>query len=250
MSIVTPGTWDEQAGIVHSPVFATRAPRRLPSAAHRIFSAAIYAAEQADRAGHAITVESMATFNPELPKKVLADLLTTTKFQVALEERGLALPSASGLSPEQLAAAAIYLDMTTPMSHAQKLKAAGITDAKWRGWLRQPKFAQLVSQVSEEALRAAEPVALQRLSQLVDDSNLKAIEMVLEITGRHDRRKETVDVNQLLLAIFTVLDDEISPLPGGVDVLNKINTRVRAMMGGGQAAPVMQISPTGPDIEG
>lgn len=243
MTIVSPGDWDPVRGIVNDPVFASRVPaRRRPSHAERFFASAVYAAVQADRGGYAVTVETMAVFNPELKKTDLAALLTTDKFQRALTERGIPLPSESGLSAEQLMAAAIYLDMTTSMSHAQKLRAAGITDAKWRGWLRQPAFAEHVSALSEDAIAAAKPVALTRLAQLADEKNLKAIEFVLEITGRHDRRKETFDVTQMLRAIFAVLDEEIAPLPGGVGVLERIASKVKAMMGTG-AAPVLQINP-------
>ena len=241
MTIISPGDWDPEHGIVHDPVFASRVPkRRLPSRAERFFNSAVYAADQADRGGLVVSVETMAGFNPELKKTELAELLTTEKFQRALTERGIPLPSETGLSAEQLMAAAIYMDTTTPMSHAQKLRAAGITEAKWRGWLRQPAFAHQIAALSEESLAAAKPVALARLSQLADEKNLKAIELVLEVTGRHDRRKETFDVSQLMVAIFSVLDEEIAPLPGGVAVLDRIVGKVRAMMGTGQA-PVLRI---------
>jgi len=142
-----------------------------------------------------------------------------------------------GMTPEQLSAAAVYFDSTSKMSHKQKLQAAGITELRWRGWMKEPAFARYVGEIGESILREAQPVALVRIAESIDKGERWAIELGLEITGRHDRREKSVDINQLLMGIFGILDDEV----GDPKVLAKIAEKVKLMIGGG--APVMQITP-------
>jgi hypothetical protein len=139
------------------------------------------------------------------------------------------------------------MDMSVAMSHPQKLRAMGVSDARWQGWLKQQAFAARVSEVSEDRLRASVPIALQRIHEGVDRGDQKFIELSLEITGRHDRRKETVDVNSILMQIFNVLDEEIPDQA----TLGKIADRLRrlrdqGLLGG--AAPTFQVSAPAPAV--
>lgn len=236
--ILQPGEHWEGTVVVENPVFATRATRTVLTKAERLFSAAIYAAEQAQRQGYSIGADTLNMVNPELSVALLTDLLGSSKFQNALEARGIALTSRTGLTPQQLGALSLYLDNTTPATHAQKLKIIGVSNTQWQGWLRQPRFAARYSELAEEALRDVTPIALQRLAQHVDNGNLNAITLALEINGRHDRRKDTVDVNQVLAEIFAVLDEEVS-----AEVLGRIAAKVKSRLGTGSTPQVLQIRP-------
>lgn len=223
--------------VADNPLF-TSAPRNYTSKAERIFATALHSAEMAQRMGLPITAGGLWDVNKEIPERLYSELLQTQRFQNALEDRGIALPSATGLSHQQLSALAIYTNMSVPANHAQRLKLAGVTEARWRGWLRQRAFSEQLAQLSEETLKDAQPMMLQRVTEAIDAGQRWAIELGLEVTGRHDRRKETVDVNMVLMAIFGILDEEVAD----VAVLQRISGRVKAMMGAG-AAPVLQITP-------
>lgn len=235
---MSPGQYYDGLRIKESPAFTQPRPeRRRTSKAERFFASAVYAAEMVQRMGIAVTPSAIHQNNTELPLSVLVDLFEQPKFLNALEDRGVSLPGSPGLDPQQLTALAIYLDMTVPMTHAQKLKAAGITEAKWRGWQKQPEFARRLAALAEDIISEATPVAMQRLAQLVDAGNLPAITLQLELSGRHDRRKETVDVNALLLGIFAVLDEEVDAA-----TLSRISDKVRSMMGQNAPAQVLQVT--------
>lgn len=222
--------------VVGNAVFASRTERRRVSAEQRFFDSAVYAAEMCQRQGWAVTSDTLRMVNGELPTKLLADLIESEKFQHALEERGIPLVHSKGLSPEQNAALAVFFDMSTPATLPQKLKMAGVSQSKWNGWLRQAPFLTRYNQLAEDILKGTPALALQRLHQHVDHGNIKAIELTLEMTGRHDRRKEQVDVNALLMGIFGVLDEFVD-----ADTMRMVSDRVKQLMGGG--GPVMQIAP-------
>jgi hypothetical protein len=233
-----PGQYYDGLRIRESPAFMQPRPaRRRTSKAERFFASAVHAAEQVQRMGIAVTPSAIHQNNYELPLTVLVELFEEPKFLNALEDRGVALPGAPGLDPHQLSALAIYLDMTVPMTHAQKLKAANVSEARWRGWQKQPEFARRLAALAEDLIAESTPVALQRLAQLVDAGNLKAVELQLELSGRHDRRKETIDVNALLLGIFAVLDEEVDAA-----TLSRISDKVRSMMGQNTPAQVLQVT--------
>lgn len=243
MVVLQPGEHYEGLEIKQNPVFGARAPRVRVSAAERFLTSALHAAELATRQGFAVTADTVHMMNAELPFGKLVELMGSDRFQRACVERGIVLASASGLTPQQLMAIRVYTDTSVPSGHADRLKIIGISDATWRGWLRQPRFAAEVSHLSEEAIRSTKDVALLRLAEAADAGQRWAIEMVLELTGRHDRRKENVDASAVLMAVFSILDEEV----GDTAVLTRISDRIKQMLGAG-AAPVLQITPSLQDL--
>lgn len=221
--------WDpERQMAVPNPMFATRAPRsRRPSALELTFSRVVFAAEQVSRQGLDITVSTIRGFNPELAQKDVQLVLDGEKFVRAMEERGIALSANPGLSSIQLAALHIYLDTSVPMSHAQRLRAVGVSQAQWSGWMRQPEFAKRMEALSAERLQETIPVANQRLAELVDRGELKAIRFLYELTGVHDPRMPGVDVMMILQGIFSVLEEEVADAA----VLARVGMKVREMLG-------------------
>jgi hypothetical protein len=240
--LLRPGTYWDGVEVVDNPAFQqlrqTRAPQ--PSREERLLSSAIYAAEQLHRQSIPVTPETLHDENGDISFAIWRDLYASEKFLSALEQRGIALPSQSGLTPQQLSALAIYMDMSAKMTHPQKLKAAGVTEAQWQGWRRQPLFEAYLAETAEGLLTQSVPVALQRIAEATDAGERWAIELGLEMTRRHDRRDRAIDVSALLLQVFSVLDDEGVPDV----VLGRIAGRIREMMG--QAAPqqiIVQAAP-------
>lgn len=218
------------------PEYQPAKPRRAPSATERGFAAAVSAAEQLQRIGVSIDPQTLAQAVPGLTERHAADLLGSTRFVVALEERGISLHPMQDLSPRQAAALAIYMDMSTQASHAQKLRAAGVTDSLWKGWMRQPKFAAYLSTVSDELLASSIPVAKQRIAQGVDAGDIKFIDLALRLTGNNP--DADVNVHAALMAIFEVLDQEVDPA-----VMQRIAAKVSGMMNGAQGAALRNALP-------
>jgi hypothetical protein len=226
--------------IVGNPAFARARPRRIADKAEVFFARTMYAVEQMHRDGVAITPRNVHAFNENLPETLLGEVMASPKFAESCLERGIPLSANPGLGPEQLTALAIYSDMTVPMTHAQKLRAAGVTEGQWRGWMRQPEFAARIGQLMNDVLHDSVPVAKQRLAQHVDAGNLPAITLLFEMEGVHDRRKETVDVNALLMGVFSILDEEI----GDIEIMTRIANKIRQQMMG--QGPILTLKPAEP----
>jgi hypothetical protein len=246
MPIMLPPSPEDQDRVLERDLYKARAPRTYrPKAGEVVFAAGVFAAEQCQRQGIVVSQDTLCMMSDKLTPASALLLLESDKFQNALDERGILLPENGGLSGQQMHALTIYMDMSVAMSHPQKLRAMGVTDSKWQGWLQQPGFAARISEVSEDRLRSSVPIALQRIHEGVDRGDQKFIELSLEITGRHDRRKETVDVNAILTQIFNVLDEEIPDQ----ETLGRIADRLRrlrdqGLLGGG--APNFQVSAPAP----
>lgn len=229
--LLKPGEYWTGVDVASDPAFQrhgpVRSPQRRPSKQEQLFARAMYAAEMVHRTGLPVTPQTLHQENGDISLKMWQELLASEKVQAGLEERGIPLVSTTGLSPEQLAAAAIYLDTTNPLTHAQRLRAAGVSAAQWRSWMRQPLFAEYVGRAAEDDLQNAVPMLRQRVLQKADEGERWAVELGLEMTGAHDRRNQGVDVGQVLMLVFSVLDD------AGVEqqMLSKIAERLRARLG-------------------
>jgi hypothetical protein len=215
------------------PDFTPAKPRRAPSPAERGFAAAVTVAERLQRQGISIDPGTLSRECYGMSFDDAAELLGSSRFAAALEERGISLHPMQDLSPRQAAALAIYLDTTSSATHAQKLRASGISEATWRGWLRQPKFASYMSTVSDEILAASIPVAKQRIAQGVDAGDIKFIDLALRLTGNNP--DADVNVHAAMMAIFEILDTEVDP-----QTMRRIAEKVSGMMNGAQGAALRQ----------
>lgn len=197
-----------------------------PNVTEWFFTECVFAAETLQREGVTITAASIHARNTRLPVMQISILLDSRAWRSAMAERGIQ-NAHDPLSPRQLAAVAIYMDMTIGLNHAQKLKRANVTNAEWVGWMRQPQFAQYLSDVSSEALQASVPVARQRIAEGVDRGDRGFIELALKMTGNDP--DQAVDIRGVLMAVFTILDEEIRD----PSVLAKIGGRVGSLVQGG-----------------
>jgi hypothetical protein len=224
------------------PAFALRVKRRSwrTSAQQALFTDVLRAAELAHRQGLPVTPDTVLEQGIVLAREDVVALWELPKFQQALDERGIPAFNQRGLTAQQLAALTIYVDMTVPRSHAQKLRAAGVTQKQWSGWLRIPAFEAELAFLSEQNLRDAIPIAKQRLAEQIDAGNLKSIEFALELTGVHDRRGNPVDVPGLMRDVFNILDESgVAP-----EVMQAIAAKIRLRLETGAPAPmVLQATP-------
>lgn len=210
------------------------APRRpsvlqATSLGQRFFAHAIQAAESLQRQGIVINAETLHTEAAMLPMSKLRELVALPVWEQALEERGIA-DHTSPLTPRQMAALAIYMDMSVTRTHQQKLRAADVRQAEWNGWLRQPQFAQYLEDLSSEALQSSVPIARQRIAEGVDRGEKPFIDLMLKMTGNDP--DQAIDLQRVLLGIFTILDENIQD----ASLLKRIGQEVSGLLGGGQGA--------------
>lgn len=226
------------------PAFRTLRPQRVPRVQEVMFTRAVVAALALHRQGIPITPASLNSENSDITKPQYEALLMNDKYLAALADRGIEPGTVRGMTPRQMSALAIYFDSTSTQSHRQRLAAAGVTSAEWGGWLKNPYFAREYMAMSEDLAAAGGPLALQRLVEQVDRGERWAVELMLEVTGRHDRRPKSVDLNALMMGLFTILDDAGIP----ADVMAKIGTKIKEMVGGGAPQPTQVITIAQPAI--
>jgi hypothetical protein len=210
--------------------FQVRSQRERPfqrlNDAERLFNRGIAAAESCVRNNWAVTASNLNLADRLIPQEKAAFLIDLPKFQLALDSRGISVEPMSELTAQQRAALSMYFATDVTMSHTTKLKVIGASSVQWRGWLRQPVFAAYATQLADDILDASVEVAKQRLAELVDAGNIKAIDRTLAWRGGFDyRNPQGGDMNAILMAIFEILDE--SRVPN--EVMKRIADRVRAL---------------------
>lgn len=222
------------ATVVGNPVFNTRLkPAREKTLEQQFFDAALQAAELAFRQQLPIDGETIRRQNENLLPHQVEQLLASTKFQRALEDRGITLTAPAGITGEQANFLRLFFDPTIKADNAKRLKIAGVSQAKLDGWLRQEGFAKRYSEIAHELLGQAMPVARQRVAQLIDKGDLPAIKFGMELTGEYDPRGgPTVDVAAFGRLMLDVISQELQALPGGSEVLRRIGARMTLVMQG------------------
>ena len=218
---------EEPFTVEGNPAFVARGKVREESDEQVLFARVMRAAEMAQRQGLPLEPDVVAQQDARLTRAHVASLMATEKFRIAAFDRGIDLSEKPGLSAEQLAALAIYTDMSRPLSHPQKLRAAGVTQAKWSGWLRQRPFNDELSFLSRGNLRASVAVGEQRLAEHVDNGSMPAIEFVFAMEGRFRKDMPAIDMRGILLDIYTILDEEGVPLP----TLARVSDKIKALLG-------------------
>lgn len=150
--------------------------------------------------------------------KVLA-ILADPEFRTRCTLRGIPWPKnwnrvkhdsavvRSRLTPDQVMTLQIVTDPTNKRPLGSKLRQAGITYATWRNWMRDQAFADAVKTTAEEMLQDMVPATHARVANKADAGDLKAVEMLYQLTGRYDPAKqqmlEMTTVVRLLLEIIS-----------------------------------------------
>lgn len=140
------------------------------------------------------------------------DYLTTERFAEAMKERGVEYAqNPSGLSDEQEALLSILSDPARRGGLASRLKAAGISSAKFRAWKRQRAFNDAYKRLVQiEREDASETVDLQLIS-MASNGDLNAIKYYNDLVGRGPNDKKAVDAVQFSKIILESVMKHVSP---------------------------------------
>jgi hypothetical protein len=143
-------------------------------------------------------------------KSTVAKAFATPEFKEALSHRGIEVDSKAGLTPEQLYALVILQDPTDRRTTKTKLEAVGIPVAKYRAWMRNPIFAGAMTSQAEQNLGDAVQMALNKLVGNAEAGDQRAIEKILEISGRYNpQEREVQNAKTVVLTFMEVIQSEI-----------------------------------------
>lgn len=149
----------------------------------------------------------------------------------ALEIRGISLSPKAGLSQEQLYALAILQDFTDRRSTKAKLEQVGISLSKYRAWMRDPSFARAMSEQAEQNLGDATQMALNKLVANAESGDQRAIEKILEITGRYNpQQQEIQNARTVVLTMMEVIQSKITDKELLGEILGEVRKRMTSVM--------------------
>ena len=159
------------------------------------------------------TAIDLNKLHPGITTKVYSGLMLSDEFKQALAYRGIEWVEEAGLSLEQQSVILMLQDFTDRRSIGVKLKEIGVPMARYQAWLRQPLFREAVNENAEMAIREAVAPALTALAGKAAAGEDRAIEKVLEISGRWNPNAQSVEdarqvVMSLVEAIIKYVKDE------------------------------------------
>ncbi len=168
------------------------------------FRTAVSAFDTAYRTlGKLPSVTEVHAFWPKLPTATYSALFLTVEFKQALAYRGVEWEVDNGLSIEQSMLLLKLLDFSDKRSLGPKLKELGIPMSRYQAWMNQPLFKESYRTRSEAQFKDAVPMALNKLIANADSNDQRAIEKVLEITGRWNPAQQQIeDVRAVVVKVM------------------------------------------------
>jgi hypothetical protein len=116
------------------------------------------------------------------------------------------------LDPAFVVAINSLVDVSDKRSKAVKLRAVGLSTAKFNVLLKNKHNKHYYEARAEEAFANVAPVAKTSLGKLVDSGDLQAIKYYHEFTGIHDPNKEiNTNLNKLISLFMEVLIRHVPP---------------------------------------
>lgn len=180
------------------------------------------------RTGAMPTVNEVTSSWEGFDKKTVQKAWVTPEFKAALEIRGIAVDAKQGLTAEQLYAITLLQDPTDRRTTRAKLEPVGIPIGKYRAWMRDPLFAKAMTEQAEQNLGDSVQMALNKLVANAESGDQRAIEKILEISGRwNPQQQEVQNARTVVLTVMEVIQTELADNP---DALNRILERVRGKM--------------------
>jgi hypothetical protein len=185
------------------------------------FRNAVAATDTAYRTlGQLPTVNEVHEFWPRIPVKTYAALFLTDEFKEALRYRGVEWDAEAGLSLEQTMALLKLTDWTDRRTTSAKLKELGIPMARYQAWMQNPLFKTSYTRRTEASLGDAVPMALNKLMGNAELGDQRAIEKILEITGRWNPAATQVeDARQVVMAVVEAVIRRVGDAQTRQDIL-------------------------------
>lgn len=139
------------------------------------------------------TVTDLHKLNSAVSVKEYSAMIMTDEFKQALEYRGIEWNEEAGLTLEQQSVLIKLQDFTDRRSLGVKLQEMGVPMARYQAWLKHPLFRKAINDNAEMALQEAVAPALTALAGKAAAGEDRAIEKVLEISGRWNPNAQSVE---------------------------------------------------------
>lgn len=178
--------------------------------------------------GQLPTVDDLAAINRNITKKTYSSIILTDEFKKALSYRGVEWNNEAGLTLEQQSVLIKLQDFTDRRSLGVKLRELGVPMARYQAWLKHPLFRKAMNDAAENVLSEAVAPALLALSGKAAAGEDRAIEKLLEISGRWNPNAQSVEDARVV--VMTLLEAIIKHVPDA-DVRKAIMSEVSLAAG-------------------
>lgn len=150
-----------------------------------------------------------------IPADYVRKCWKSAPFRDQLFYRGIQLTPESEiavkLTPEQLKVANALLNIVDRRSLREKLKALEVSPQQYSAWRRQPAFAEYLRVRAEELFRGADADAYKGLVDLVQDGDLGAIKLFMEMRKIYNPKVEVnININHFMLKIVEVITKHVT----------------------------------------
>ena len=174
------------------------------------------------------SVTDLANVHGAIDRKTYSGIILTDEFKTALAYRGIEWNEDAGLSLEQQSVLLKLADFTDRRSLGVKLKELGVPMARYQAWLKHPAFRKATNDQAESVLQEAVAPALTALAGKAAAGEDRAIDKVLEISGRWNPNAQSVEDARVV--VMTLLEAIIKHVPDA-DVRKAIMSEVSLAAG-------------------
>lgn len=188
LQIVTDGR------VVYSPI-----PTRMDPLEFRHIVAAI---DMLYRRNGVLPNESEVMATWPFKKKTVQAAFLSDELKAALSLRGIEWEPRNGLTQQQLNVMLMMQNPGDSRSTRAKLESVGLSETTWRAWMRNPLFKAQMEQQAEHNLGDSVQMALNKLIANAEAGDNRAIEKILEISGRWNPQQQEVQNARQVLTIF------------------------------------------------
>lgn len=145
-------------------------------------------------------------------------LKTNSLFKSSLDSRGIVVNyelhkefrDVTELTPRQMAAASLMMNLTDRRSNEKKLRDLGISTEEYANWLQDTKFAEYLRERAEVMITNSTHEAHIGLMRGVQQGNTASIKLYYELTGRYNPNQENqVNVRLVIGQVLEAIQKHI-----------------------------------------
>jgi len=176
---------------------------------------------------------------PGVEPSEVESLKTNPLFIASMNSRGLNLEDHI-ITPKQMAAAAIMLNLTDRRSDEKKLRDIGVTTEEYSNWMLNTTFAKYMADRSENLVANSVHEAHMGLMRGVRQGNTASIKLYYEMTGRYNPNEENnVNIRMLIGRVLEAIQLHVRD----PDTLNRLAVSLSQIaMEAGSGSPVAKNS--------
>jgi hypothetical protein len=146
----------------------------------------------------------------------------------ALDDRGIPWRqhSREELTPTQIAAAQVVMNMIDSRSIEDKLDSLGVSATQYYAWLKDPQFKNLVDSLADENLANVRPAVVAEFTKKINSGDWNAIKYWMETTGELTNTEQPQSEHMLRMFIEIIQEEVKDP-----DTILRIANRVKLAAG-------------------